>query len=470
MSRLSGAFSALIAHPLPALLALTIAVRLAALLLLPGVFRYEQTGAVHGSDAYDRYALGLLSTGVYGLTPGVPDAAVTPFYGLMVAALYSVFGRGGWPVGLAHTALDCVTVAAVYWLGGRLFCARAAGALAGAFTALYPYLVFQNLTLIDTPLFMALMFGWLVLVVRLRDVPARGPEALMLGLAAGLLLALAMLTRAVMAPMAVLLPLWFLMRRGFLDSLLRLLPVAAVPLLVFAPWVARNAAVYGEPVTTSLTFGTNLYQGNNPDVLPFLRAGYDPQWTGAPVTEADPASPEADRIRTARALAFLRENPGLIPALLWEKFLAHWSIEIFPRQNPATSPDSAGYAGSAQRSDAENALALGGLPQGDPVAAYSSGLFDTLARPVHTLYFGTLLVLGAAGLLRSARGWREVSLLWLLLGSMTLVYVIFHPSTRYRVPTDPALFLFSGFAIAQGWDALQRRIAHVRNSEHAPGG
>jgi hypothetical protein len=265
-----------------------------------------------------------------------------------------------------------------------------------------------------------------------------------------------MLTRAVMAPMAALLPLWFLLRRGPLDSLLRLLPVAAVPLLLFAPWVARNIVVYGEPVTTSLTFGTNLYQGNNPDVLPFLRAGYDPQWTGEPVTEVDPGSPQADRIRTARALDFLRENAGLIPALLWEKFLAHWSIEIFPRQNPATSPDSAGYAGSAQRSDADG-LALGGLPQGDPVAAYSSGLFDALARPVHALYFGALLAFGVAGVLLSARGWREVSLLWLLLASMTAVYVIFHPSTRYRVPTDPALFLFSAFALVQAWAALRAR-------------
>lgn len=453
---------AILAHPLPALLALTIAVRLAALLLFPGVFRYEQSGAIHGSDAYDRYALGLIGTGVYGLSPGVPDASVTPFYGLLVAAIYSVFGRGGWPIGLAHTALDCLTVASVYWLGGRLFAgwgaqrAQAAGALAAAFTALYPYLVFQNLTLIDTPLFMALMFGWLVLVVRLRDAPARGLDTLWLGLAAGLLLALAMLTRAVMAPMAALLPLWFLLRRGPLDSLLRLLPVAAVPLLLFAPWVARNIVVYGEPVTTSLTFGTNLYQGNNPDVLPFLRAGYDPQWTGEPVTEVDPGSPQADRIRTARALDFLRENAGLIPALLWEKFLAHWSIEIFPRQNPATSPDSAGYAGSAQRSDADG-LALGGLPQGDPVAAYSSGLFDALARPVHALYFGALLAFGVAGVLLSARGWREVSLLWLLLASMTAVYVIFHPSTRYRVPTDPALFLFSAFALVQAWAALRAR-------------
>jgi hypothetical protein len=30
---------------------------------------------------------------------------------------------------------------------------------------------------------------------------------------------------------------------------------------------------------------------------------------------------------------------------------------------------------------------------------------------------------------------------------MTAFYVLFHPSTRYRVPTDPALFLLSAAAL-----------------------
>lgn len=30
---------------------------------------------------------------------------------------------------------------------------------------------------------------------------------------------------------------------------------------------------------------------------------------------------------------------------------------------------------------------------------------------------------------------------------MTLVYIVFHPSTRYRAPTDPLLFRFSAYTL-----------------------
>ncbi|MGV2437972.1 MAG UNVERIFIED_CONTAM: hypothetical protein LVT10_26375 [Anaerolineae bacterium] len=45
---------------------------------LPQIFRFEQTGAVHGSDAYDAYAQNLLTSGIYGRVNGVPDAMIPP--------------------------------------------------------------------------------------------------------------------------------------------------------------------------------------------------------------------------------------------------------------------------------------------------------------------------------------------------------------------------------------------------------
>jgi hypothetical protein len=96
--------------------------------------------------------------------------------------------------------------------------------------------------------------------------------------------------------------------------------------------------------------------------------------------------------------------------------------------------------------DAGN-LTLGQLPPGDPVGAYSEPLFDQIGRTVHRLYFGGLLVLALVGVVVSRRYWREVSLLWFVQISMTVVYVAFHPSTRYRVPTDPMLFIFSAYAV-----------------------
>jgi hypothetical protein len=150
------------------------------------------------------------------------------------------------------------------------------------------------------------------------------------------------------------------------------------------------------------------------------------------------------------ALDYLRANPGVIPELVWVKFLTHWSIDIFPRLNPAEGDalDLSGDTGD---------LALGGLPEGDPVAVYAQPLFDQIGRSVHRVYFGALLALALLGIALTRRQWREVSLLWFVQISMTVVYVVFHPSTRYRVPSDPLLFLFSAAAVVWLLERIGRR-------------
>ena len=60
-----------------------------------------------------------------------------------------------------------------------------------------------------------------------------------------------------------------------------------------------------------------------------------------------------------------------------------------------------------------------------------------------------------AGVALTARRWREISLLWFVQVSMTLTYVIFHPSTRYRAPSDPLLFLFSAYTLVWVWNRIR---------------
>ena len=72
---------------------------------------------------------------------------------------------------------------------------------------------------------------------------------------------------------------------------------------------------------------------------------------------------------------------------------------------------------------------------------------------MHIVYFGGLLLLAVAGVWLSRREWRMLSLLLFVQLSQTLMYLVFHPSTRYRSPTDPLLFVFSAYAVvwAVGW-------------------
>ena len=447
------------------LLVLTLAVLVRGVILfsLPQIFRFEQSGAVHGSDAYDAYAQNLLTSGVYGRVVGVPDAMIPPGYSYVLAGVYALFGRGGIQVGLFHTALDLLSITLLYHIGRRLFTdGEWVGALAGVFYALYPYLVFQNLTLIDTPLFMVILFAFILCVISLRERPSYDGRTFGYAVGAGVILGVSMLVRPILPPLAVLVAVWFLFRLSLWQTFTRLLPVAVIGVAVVLGWTFRNYGVFQQLVPLTATSGANFWQGNSPYTVPYFRAGYDVQWTSPDNLQAtDRNSLEADAERFALGWEYLQTYPERIPELLWVKFLVHWSIDIAPRRNPTAGElPRLDYEGNVLVEDATQ-LELGGLPQGDPVDAYSEPLFDRLGRIVHRFYFGGLLALCLVGMGLSVRQWRNVSLLVFTQISMTALYMLFHPSTRYRVPTDPLLFLFSAVALLAVMRWLNRHRKRV---------
>jgi hypothetical protein len=178
--------------------------------------------------------------------------------------------------------------------------------------------------------------------------------------------------------------------------------------------------------------------------MPLFRAGYDVQWS-LPPAERDPENWfRNNQLLQQAGLDYLRTYPERIPELLWVKFLVHWSIDIAPRKNPVEGQSFA-------LDEAGNLLVLNdtdsNLQDIETIAIYSSSFVDRVVRPVHILYFGGLLILAIVGVALSWRQWRNVSLLWFLQISMTIMYLLFHPSTRYRVPTDPLLFAFSAYTL-----------------------
>jgi 4-amino-4-deoxy-L-arabinose transferase-like glycosyltransferase len=455
----------LLQHKQAFVILIAVIVRVAFLLIFPDIFAYDQTGAIHGSDAYDAYAQNLLATGVYGRTAGVPDAAIPPLYSYALAAVYGLFGRGYLQTGIFHILLDVFCISAIFAVGKRLFKhGEWVGTIAGICYALYPYLVFQNLTLIDTPFFMAMLYAFIWVVMLLRERDALDRTTWLLSILGGVLLGLSMLTRPILPFLAVFVALWFLFRLSLWQSILRLLPVALVGALVLMPWIIRNYTIFDAFVPMTTTSGANLWQGNNPMTIPVFRAGYDVQWLSpdpALIQSEDPKSREADAERFALSMAYLRENPQDIPELLWVKFLVQWSIDIAPRYNPVEGQlPRIDYDGDVYINPGENEdeYFMDGLPQGDPVALYSTSLFDQVGRIVHQIYWGGLLILGLIGVVLTVKQWRNVSLIWFIQISMTIVYIIFHPSTRYRVPTDPFVFLFSAHTLIYIGLWLQQRI------------
>ena len=456
--------SQLVKNKLLAVLSIAIIARLGALFAFPAVFGFSAPGGeVHGSVAYDAYAINLLETGVYGREPGLPDSVLPPLYSALLALIYSVFGRSYVAVGLIHTLLDVCSIVLLYDIARRLLPGRRGEWIAsfGAlFFALYPYLIFQNLTLNDTALWIALLHLFLWLMILLRGQEREKRSSFALACAAGIVLGISALARALLPPLAILMALWFLFRLSWRQTLLRLLPVALVSVLVLLPWLVRGAAIHGGFVAVALNGGENLYQGNNQQTVPIFRAGYDVQWSSRP-----PDAPKTDdpylnnQVLLNAGLRYLRENPGRIPELLWVKFWVYWNPQVTPLKNLRQ--------GEVLRVTADGVLQI--ISEGQSHtgvsaanAAYEdNSLFAVVGRNLHIVYFGGLWLLALVGAVISWRDWRDLSLLFFVQISQTAVYLLFHPSTRYRSPTDPLLFVFSALAVVWMWD-WWREMRHNR--------
>ncbi len=445
----------LVKKKLLAVLAIAIIARLGALFAFPAIFAFSEPGGeVHGSVAYDAYALNLIETGVYGREPGLPDSILPPLYSTLLALIYTVFGRSYVAVGLIHTLLDVCAIALLFDIARRLFPGRRGewiGALSALFFALYPYLIFQNLTLNDTALWIALLHLFLWLMILLRGQERENRRTFALAGAAGIVLGISALARALLPPLAILMALWFLFRLSWRQTLLRLLPVALVSVLVLLPWLVRGAAIHGGFVAVALNGGENLYQGNNRQTVPIFRAGYDVQWSSRP-----PDAPKTDdpylnnQVLLNAGLRYLRENPGRIPELLWVKFWVYWNPQVTPlknlRQGEVLRVTDAGVLQIISEGYSHTGVSAAN-------AAYQDdSLFAVVGRNLHIVYFGGLWLLALVGAVISWRDWRDLSLLFFVQISQTAVYLLFHPSTRYRSPTDPLLFVFSVLAVVWIWD------------------
>lgn len=387
------------------------------------------------ASGYDTYAVNVLSGHGYTRFDDRPaDSDLPPLYVFTLVAIYSTLGRSAVAVALAQIPLDLATIALVYAIGRRAFPRRGAfPALVGAAcTAFYPYMLFQDLSTNDTALFTLLLLAGVYGAYRAaEDSAAAGRWArlrwpLWIGIAYGL----AALTKTLVVLMLPLLGVWWWRRVGLRRTLLigsiAVLTLAAV----VAPWVIRNTCLHGQLVLISTNDGSNLHQGNNSLAADYLARGWDVQWLGLEgmpegLNELEQAAWHRDQ-----ALRWLRENPAAWPRHFGQKLLTLWNPQITPYSVPPLEATSeAAFVDEA-------------------VYLYETPAFQ-LARTVHAIYYTPLLLLGIAGLALAARGREAIGPLVAVLLAITLAYLIFHPSTRYRMPADPAVFLFSGYALTR---------------------
>ncbi|PWT93468.1 MAG: hypothetical protein C5B54_01765 [Acidobacteria bacterium] len=396
------------------ILAITLVSRLLVLIFFSDTLSFRASG-------YDAYATHVLQQSVYTQhSDGVPDSDLPPLYPLLLAGLYSLFGHKVIPVSVFQIALDLLTALLMYLIGKRVADAKV-GLLAAMFYGIYPYLLYQNVSVNDTAVFIFLLTVSIFLTYKTRDSLHPAYAA-----AVGATVGLAALTKPFIMLLLPFSGFWWIKEIGFRNGIKFTLLSSLILLTVLAPWVTRNLLLHKQWVFISTNGGSNLHQGNNSCVVDYLRHGWDAQWVNCLKKLPDGLNEvEADQWHRQQAIAYLLNHPAQWPRLFGMKFLVLW--------NPAITPSA--VPPGAQLAD-------------NTVLQYQSGVFQ-FARVVHIFYFTPLLILGVGGLILASRRKLCIGPPVILILLTTAVYVLFHPSTRYRSPLDPFVFIFSAYAVTQ---------------------
>jgi uncharacterized membrane protein YdjX (TVP38/TMEM64 family) len=303
---------------------------------------------------------------------------------------------------------DAVTVVLIMLLASSLWLGDSrASAVAGLLACFHPFFVGSVTDIRTEPLFMLLLLGSMVCLLRGRHASA------------GVLIALAALTR----PTGLLcIPLFalFAWRRGHVVLL------AAV--LTLSPWVARNVIRFGEPIVVNDAAGFNLWRGTHPELMAVVETtdrnlfaqrsvAFETRTVPAAVAVVDAgAKTPGQRDRAWRALAMqqVRADPGYAVRSSLKKAALYWRPWLHPGEH-------------GLKAIAMSVVVILGL--------YLVGGLGLWQHPDRRLVMAVLLFFAA----------------------MWLAHVPYFPSIRLRMPlTDPLLIAFGAAPLAMSFTRLRR--------------
>ena len=232
------------------------------------------------------------------------------------------------------------------------------------------------------------------------------------GLAAGILLGLACLTRPLVVVMLPLLfPLILLQGLNFRTSAKRFLIISLIVFATISPWTMRNYLVHDDFVLITTNAGYNLYVGNNPLA------------TGGLVTPL--FSDEQERIRDT------------VKASNIDFYYYRWSLDYI-LNNPGRSL-------SLMASKAKIILF-------DP--SVDEAKYPELA----------FLVFAVIGFAVTVKQWRRYALIYLITAALVLPHLFFFAEARFRLPAVPFLAVFAAASIVWIAHAVERWTGWSVNS------
>lgn len=348
-----------------------------------------------------------------------------PLYPYFLGVIYAIFGHSLLAVRLAQVIVGAAGCAMLGEAGRRFF-SPVVGLIAGLMMAVYPPAVFSDAILQKSVLDLFLLALVLMLCGMMQHQP-HWWKALCIGGATAAL----MLVRENAAALVPILLVWvvLLLRANMRKAMLAGGAIIAGLIIVLSPVVVRNGAISGELHITTSQFGPNFYIGNNPAA--------DGQYAPLRYGRGHPSFESADARELAEEALGRELSPGEVSD--------YWSQQAFAYIR-------SDFAGWLRLTGRKTMLLLNAVELGDTEDQYTYEMSSpVLAWPGTVWHFGVLLPLAMAGVVLTARQWRQLALLY----AITLVYaasvVAFFIFARYRLPLAPPLMLFASAALVHAW-------------------
>jgi 4-amino-4-deoxy-L-arabinose transferase-like glycosyltransferase len=322
------------------------------------------------------------------------------------------------PIVLSQSLIGAGTVLCAALLAREMF-GNAAAVTAATITAFYPYYVVHDTALQETSLYTFLTALAVFLLLRAR----RSGSGRMAG-CAGLALGAAVLTRANLAPFALVAPLWLVIPGQYRiapqrQRLWAALICAGVLALTVSPWLVRQYRHTGS-VSLGTQTGFFLWLGNNA----YTFSSYPYESIDRSQIPALEALTPKERVEWDRLLA----SGGI--AAVDRLYFQRLGLEYI-REHPLET-----LVGAARKIGA----AFGILP---------SPRRDWWINSVHALSYGPVMILGLWGMWVGRRNWREHSIFYALFVSFAAVTAVFFGHTGYRTYLDVYWIVFAAGALDQ---------------------
>jgi tetratricopeptide (TPR) repeat protein len=339
-----------------------------------------------------------------------------PLYPYFLALIYSIFGRSFLLLGMIQIAGGAGTVVLTYLIGRSVF--RPSVALLGAVL-----LGFYGASTFYEGQFLMMWLGtflnMLLLYVLLSDFKDR---YLLKYCVAGALLGLSALARANILIFLPVVLLWLLCVARVKRRVLAAAVFAAAAFAVIAPATIHNYVASKDFVLITSNGGMNFYIGNNAEAAgafyPPKGVDFISDTTTRRYVERmlgrDMKPSEISRYWFGQGWEFIRNEPGREVALLARKTALFFN----------------GYE----------------LPQ---IESYDISKKRYAIFKALLVNFWIIGALGIAGIICSARRWKQLYLLHWFILSYSLSIILFFVTARYRVQIVPVLSLFAAFTIAE---------------------